>query len=423
MRLGDEMLAWAKSLWPLPRSLTGHGTVETLKYLKGINPDLRVKFRKTGDAVFDWIVPDEWNIYDAYLVHENGEKFADFKVNNLHVVGYSEAINERINLNELQARIHTHDLHPDRVPYVTSYYSSTWGFCMSENQKKKMPNGEYLAYINAKKEPGRMHYADLVIKGKSENEVFFSTYICHPSMANNELSGPVVASALARHIRQNFPDPQYTYRFVFAPETIGALAYLDENISHLRKTVICGFNLSCVGDERCFSHIQSRTGKTLADSALSSALIGKQVVKTYSYLDRGSDERQYGAPLVDLPFCGFCRSKYGEYPEYHTDADNFDIVTADGLHGSFELMANIIRAFEFGLHPKSKVIGEPQLGKRGLSPTLSKIGSRNNLKTMMNCIAYADGQNTIFDICNIAQASLAEVLEKMEVLRSHEIIE
>ena len=213
------------------------------------------------------------------------------------------------------------------------------------------------------------------------------------------------------------------HRFVFAPETIGALAYLDENISHLRKTVICGFNLSCVGDERCFSHIQSRTGKTLADAALSSALIGKQGVKTYSYLERGSDERQYGAPLVDLPFCGFCRSKYGEYPEYHTDADNFDIVTADGLHGSFELMANIIRAFEFGLHPKSKVIGEPQLGKRGLSPTLSKIGSRNNLKTMMNCIAYADGQNTIFDICNIAQASLAEVLEKMEVLRSHEIIE
>ena len=141
-------------------------------------------------------------------------------------------------------------------------------------------------------------------------------------------------------------------------------------------------------------------------------MIGKQVVKTYSYLERGSDERQYGAPLVDLPFCGFSRSKYGEYPEYHTDADNFDLVTADGLQGSFEVMANIIRAFEFGLNPKTGIIGEPQLGKRGLYPTLSKIGSRDNLKTMMNCIAYADGENTIFDICNIARANLGEVIEK-----------
>ena len=151
-----------------------------------------------------------------------------------------------------------------------------------------------------------------------------------------------------------FPNPQYTYRFVFAPETIGALAYLDKNIRHLKNNVVCGFNLSCVGDERGFSHIASRTGKTLADLALISALIGKQIVKTYSYLERGSDERQYGAPLVDLPFCGFSRSKYGEYPEYHTDADNFDLVTADGLQGSFEVMANIIRAFEFGLNPKTE---------------------------------------------------------------------
>jgi len=154
-----------------------------------------------------------------------------------------------------------------------------------------------------------------------------------------------------------------------------------------------------------------------------STLIGKQNVKTYSYLERGSDERQYGAPLVDLPFCGFSRSKYGEFPEYHTDADNFDLVTAEGLHGSFEVMANIIRAFELGLYPKTKIIGEPQLGKRGLYPTLSKVGSRSSLKTMMNCIAYADGQNTIFDVCNIAQANLGEVLDEMEILRSHEIVD
>ena len=362
-------------------------------------------------------------IFDAYLLHEDGEKFADFKVNNLHVVGYSEPINERLNLDDFETRIHTDDMHNERIPYVTSYYSPTWGFCMSENQKKKMPDGEYLVYINAEKKRVKMHYADLVIKGKSKKEVFFSTYVCHPSMANNELSGPVVASALAQYIRQNFPDPQYTYRFVFAPETIGALAYLDENIGHLKNNVVCGFNLSCVGDERCFSHIESRTGKTLADLALSSALIGKQIVKKYSYLERGSDERQYGAPLVDLPFCGFSRSKYGEYPEYHTDADNFDLVTADGLYGSFEILANIIRAFEFGLRPKTKVIGEPHLVKRGLSPTLSKSGSRDNLMTMMDCLAYADGQNTIFHICNIVKANLGEVLEKMDVLRSHEIIE
>ena len=170
MNPGNEMLEWAKALWKLPRSLTGYGTVETLNYLKVINPDLRIKARTTGEVVFDWTIPDEWNIYDAYLLHEDGEKFADFKVNNLHVVGYSEPINERLNLDDFETRIHTDDMHNERIPYVTSYYSPTWGFCMSENQKKKMPDGEYLVYINAEKKRGKMHYADLVIKGKSKKK-------------------------------------------------------------------------------------------------------------------------------------------------------------------------------------------------------------------------------------------------------------
>ena len=219
---------------------------------------------------------------------------------------------------------------------------------MSEKDKRSLPKGKYHVVIDAKKGPGSLELADLKINGKSSNEIFFSTNVCHPSLANNELSGLVISTALIQYVKEKYPNSKYTYRFVFVPETIGSITYLSKHLDELQENVICGFNLSCVGDERAYSHIHSRMGDNLADNALQAALIGLDNVVTYSFLERGSDERQYCSPGVDLPICGFSRTKYGKYPEYHTSADNFDVVTEEGLNGSIEVMSSIIDAFEIG---------------------------------------------------------------------------
>ena len=417
---GKQMIQWMKDMWLYPRSLTGYGTRKTLEYLKDINPELNIHSFKSGLKVFDWEIPDEWNIYDAYIEHESGQKFAEFSKNNLHILGYSNACNMEVTLSELLPHIYTQPDQPDVIPYVTSYYEDRWGFCMSENDKQKLPDGKYRVIIDATKGAGSLELADLIINGQSNKEIFFSTYVCHPSMANNELSGPVLASALIQYIKTEYPNPQHTYRFVFAPETIGSIIYLSEHIQPLKENVICGFNLSCVGDERAYSYIESRMGNTLADSALQAAMIDLDNVKKYSFLDRGSDERQYCSPGVDLPFCGFCRTKYGEFPEYHTSADNFDVVTSEGLEGSFNVMKSIIDAFEVRLFPKVSAFCEPQLGKYDLYPTLSKKKSSESLR--MNVIAYSDGKHSIFEIANKVNKSLDLVTSEISLLINNKII-
>jgi aminopeptidase-like protein len=318
--------------------------------------------------------------------------------------------------------IYTNPDQPDVIPYVTSYYKDRWGFCMSENDKKNLPDGIYHVLIDSKKSSGTMELADMVIKGKNDNEVFFSTYVCHPSMANNELSGPVLSTALIQYIKLEYPDNKYTYRFVFVPETIGSITYLSEHLDHLKEKVVCGFNLSCVGDDRAYSHIQSRLGRNLADQALQASLIDLDNVIRYSFLERGSDERQYCAPGVDLPICGFSRSKYGEYPEYHTSADNFDVVTESGLNGSFDVMKSIIDSFELGLFPKNNIKCEPQLGKRNLYPTISQKGTNSDLNTRMDFLAYTDGNHSLFDISIIIKKNLGLVVSEAILLKNNNLI-
>jgi aminopeptidase-like protein len=419
---GKTMIGWMKDLWDFPRSLTGHGTRKTLEYIKGITSDLNIHSFKSGTKVFDWEIPDEWNIYDAYIEHESGKRFAEFSKNNLHILGYSMPCDMKISLSELLPHIYTQSDQPDVVPYVTSYYNDRWGFCMSENDKKTLPDGMYHVMIDSKKSVGTMELADIVIKGKNDNEVFFSTYVCHPSMANNELSGPVLSTALIQYIKLKYPDNKYTYRFVFVPETIGSIAYLSEHLVHLKEKVVCGFNLSCVGDNRAYSHVQSRLGQNLADQALQASLIGLDNVLTYSFLERGSDERQYCAPGVDLPICGFSRSKYGEYPEYHTSADNFDVVTESGLNGSFDVMKSIIDSFELGLIPKNNIKCEPQLGKRNLYPTISQKGANPDLNTRMDFLAYTDGNHSLFDISIIIKKNLGLVVSEAIILKNNNLI-
>lgn len=416
------MIKWAKDLYPICRSLTGQGTRETLSYFQKLNPTLTMQTFQTGQDVFDWTIPKEWKITDAYIEHESGQRFAEFSKHNLHVLGYSAPINGSFSREELMPYVYTQEDQPDWIPYVTSYYKERWGFCMSHNERESMPEGQYKVVIDSQLFDGELNLADAVIKGKVDDEIFFSSYVCHPSMANNELSGPVLLSALMKYVTEEIKSPKYSYRFVLLPETIGSIAYLSKNWQEMKKKTLAGFNLSCVGDERSYSHVQSPNGDTLADEALSSALIGLENVETYSFLTRGSDERQYCAPGIRLPMCGFCRTKYGVYPEYHTSADDFSVVTQKGLNGSFEVMKNIIDAFECGMHPRANVLCEPQLGKRNLYPTISQKGGHNPVKTRMDFLTYADGKTSVFEIARIINKPLNLILDEVRLLSQHGLV-
>ena len=414
------MIKWAKDLFPICRSITGDGTRKTLSYFTKLNPELkRIKF-KTGKKVFDWIIPEEWNIRDAYIQHQSGKKFAEFKKNNLHIVGYSQPIKTTISKKNLLNYIYTQKDQPNSIPYVTSYYKKNWGFCLSENKKKKLPNGNYKVFIDSDFKKGNLELSHAIFKGTSRKEIFFSSYICHPSMANNELSGPVLLNAAMLYLKSKYKKRRYTYRFVLLPETIGSIAYLSKFKTAMKKNILCGFNITCVGDERSYSYISSPKGNTLADDALTAALLKLPNVKKYSFLDRGSDERQYCSPRINLPLCGFSRSK--QYPEYHTDKDNFNVVTQKGLEGSLDVVKRIIDSFELGIYPKTLTFGEPSLSKRGLYPTISQKGRHGSIRLRMNLIAYSDGKTNIFKIANLLNEPINKVYEEYKILKSKKVL-
>ena len=377
----------------------------------------------SGTQVFDWSVPKEWNIRDAWIKDSKGNKILDFKDNNLHVVGYSLPVNKKVNLEELKTIIYTQPEQPDAIPYVTSYYKERYGFCMTQNQKNNLKEDNYHIFIDSELKDGSLTYGEIIIPGDSNKEVFLSTYVCHPSMANNELSGPAVVIYLAKWLK-SLPIRRYTYRIIFIPETIGSITYLSQNLEHLKKRVIAGFNISCVGDNRTFSYVASRYGNTLADKVAKNVLrFYYPEYKEYSFLKRGSDERQYNAPGVDLPVCAICRSKYGEYPEYHTSKDNLDFISPEGLAGSFDVYKQCIIALENNYKYKVKVLCEPQLGKRGLYPTISQKGSSKVVKTMTDFIAYADGNNDLIDIGNIIDVPVEELVPIIKNLIDNDLIE
>ncbi len=418
---GKLMLKWAKTLFPICRSLTGKGTQTTLRFFKKINNEFKLIKFKSGTKVFDWKIPLEWNIRNAYIQHTNKKKFAEFKKNNLHVVGYSTPVNKIISKKELIKNIYTQKNQPNAIPYVTSYYKKRWGFCMTDNMKKKLPDGKYRVLIDSDLKKGFLELMEATLRGNSKKEIFFSSYVCHPSMANNELSGPVLLNAILKYVKEKYPKRKFGYRFVLLPETIGPIAYLSRFKSQLKKNVICGFNLTCVGDERAYTMIETPNGNTLADRALISSLKNKKNFKKYSFLDRASDERQYCSPLINLPVCCFSKSK--NYPEYHTNLDNFNVVTEKGLQQSFNVFKDIIDAFEIDLYPKTKINCEPNLGSRNLYPTLSQKGIYDNeIKNRMNLIAYASGQNDIFKISNLLNQSLDETCKELKILKSKNIL-
>lgn len=421
---GTEMYEFVKRIFPICRSITGNGVRETLKIMQEYAPDIKVYEVPSCTQVFDWTVPSEWNIEDAYVENEAGERVIDFKETNLSVVGYSLPMDEILSLEELKKIVFVEESQPEVIPYVTSYYRERSAFCTSKNRLEALPEGKYHAVIKSNLNPqGSLTYGEALIQGESDKEILISTYLCHPSMANNECSGPAVSIFLQKYLK-SLPKLKYTYRFIYIPETIGSITYLSRNYETLKKNVVAGINLSCVGDNNDYSFVQTRYGNTLTDKMLHNLLsFHYPEYKTYSFLERGSDERQFCAPGIDLPVCSFCRTKYGKYAEYHTSADNLTYISPEGLDGALELLTKFVQAMEHNAKYRVKCLCEPQLGKRGLYPTVSKKGSYDAVKALTDFIAYADGTNDLVEISNIIHQPVDVLIPIAEKLLANDLIE
>jgi aminopeptidase-like protein len=421
--IGNEIHALAQRLWKINRSITGEGVRKTLAELKNIIPSLQVHFVPSGTSVFDWIIPKEWKVNDAYIVAPNGKKICDFSENNLHLLGYSIPFNGKVSLTELKEHLYTLPEQPSAIPYITSYYEERWGFCLTHEQLESLVDGEYEVFIDSELFDGELNYGEILIKGHSEEEIFLSTYICHPSMANNELSGPTVVTYLAKWLAEN-EKPRYSYRVIFIPETIGSITYLSLNYKQMQERVIAGFNVSCVGDDRAYSYVPSRDGETISDQIALHVLkwIDPSFVK-YTWFDRGSDERQYCAPGIDLPIASIIRTKYGMYPEYHTSLDDLEtVVTPKGLDGGYWAIRRAIEALERNKNYSMSVLGEPQMGKRGLYPTISTKTSANEVKLMMDFISLCDGRTSLLQIADRLNVPIWDLYEFCDKLEEHRLL-
>jgi aminopeptidase-like protein len=420
--IGDDIHQLAKRLWPIPRSLTGDGVRHTLAILRELLPQLQLHEVPTGTACFDWQVPQEWNIRRAWIMTPQGEKICQFSDNNLHVLGYSIPVERDIELAELQEHLFSLPDLPDAIPYVTSYYRRSWGFCITERQRSQLTEGTYRVVIDSTLEDGHMSYADLLIPGESDEEILLSTYVCHPAMANNELSGPCVTIYLAKWLL-SLPKRQKSYRLVFIPETIGSIYYISRHLDHLKRHVKAGYIVNCIGDERCYSFMPSRAGDSISDRVGRGVLAGIDPdYKSYSFLERGSDERQYCYPGVDLPIASLMRSKYAEYPEYHTSLDDLSFVTPRGLQGGFDLFRECLNILDSNRTLNNTTLCEPQLGKRGLYSNTSTRDIGLSALDIVNVLAYCDGKTDLFQVSQLIKLPYWKVDRMARDLEAHQLL-
>tara|TARA_A100001015_G_scaffold314299_1_gene423441 strand:- start:6217 stop:7509 length:1293 start_codon:yes stop_codon:yes gene_type:complete len=419
-----------KILFPINRSITGSGIVKSLNILKRIHPDLKINYFKSNTKVFDWTVPEEWNVKEAYVQDTNKKRIIDFKKNNLHLVGYSRPIKMKITKKSLLKKIYVSRLYKDAIPYVTSYYKKDWGFCTTRKHKNEI-NKRYgknekfkiLIKSNFKKKNGKMPFGEFILPGKSKQEILISTYICHPSMANNELSGPLLSMMLIEYFKRL--KLQKTLKFIFIPETIGSIAYINRNKNKLNQ-IIGAFNLSCVGDDRNYSCMLSKFENSPSDNALITILKKNKIkYKKYSFNERGSDERQFNWPGIDVPMTSFFRTKYNEFPEYHTSKDTFGkVVTKHGLRGSFKIMKQAISVLLKNRYPVTNVLCEPKMDKRGLYSYISALGK--NLKyqrKLIDFLMYSDGKNDIDLISKKINLNKKITLKLFKILLKQRLID
>ena len=396
---GSTMYDLISELYPICRSITGNGVRQTLKILQQQIP-LEIREVASGTQVFDWTVPQEWNVRDAYVKNSRGEKIIDFQQHNLHLLNYSIPIHQTMSLSELKPHLFSMSDRPDWIPYRTSYYSENWGFCLTHNQLEALPEGEYEVYIDTDLKSGSLTYGEYYLPGQTEEEVLFTCHICHPSLCNDNLSGISLVTSLARQL-QNI-DRRYSYRFLFIPGTIGAITWLSLNQQQTQK-IEHGLVVAGVGDAGQFHYKKSRRANAPIDRIVAYVLEHSgSAYQIDEFIPYGYDERQFCSPGFNLPVGSLTRTPFGQYPEYHTSGDNLDLVKPDKLAQSLKIYLQIVDVIEnnqtyFSTNPYC----EPQLGKRGLYGT---FGGTQDKKTKEMATLWvlnlADGEHSLLDICD-----------------------
>lgn len=419
--LGQQMHQLMEELYPICRSITGNGVRETLRVLQRYIP-LSIYEVPTGTEVFDWTVPKEWNITDAYIKNADGERVVDFKQSNLHVVNYSIPVHKKMSLAELKSHLYTLPEYPDWIPYRTSYYNENWGFCLSHNQFLALEDGEYEVCIDSSLEPGSLTYGEYYIPGQTQDEILISCHTCHPSLCNDNLSGISVAVFLAKQLAE-LPR-RYSYRFLFIPGTIGSITWLclneakTANIKH-------GLVLTLVGDPGKFTYKQSRRGNAdidrVAEYVLKNSGLDYEIGSFFPY---GYDERQYCSPGFNLPVGCFMRSPHATFPEYHSSGDNLDFVQPQQLADSFEKCSMILQILEnnrFYVNQNPKC--EPRLGKRGLYRAVAGQADKQlNEMALLWILNLADGQHSLLDIAERSELSFETVCQAVNALLQTDLL-
>lgn len=421
LSVGERIYALVRELYPICRSITGNGVRQSLALL-GQHIPIDVTEVPTGTKVFDWSVPREWNISDAYIENAAGERVVDFRASNLHVLNYSAPVCKVLPLEELKAHIYTLPGQPDLVPYRTSYYEERWGFCMSQRALDALPQGNYKAVVESTLVDGSLTYGECVLPGESEDEVLFSAHICHPSLANDNCSGLAVLTMLAAELAQR--PRRYTYRFIFAPGTIGAITWLARN-EHRVDRIKHGLVVSCLGDGGGPMYKRSRRGDAMIDRALVHVVQhSSPAARIREFVPYGYDERQYCSPGFNLPVGLLQRSEYGTFPEYHTSADNLHFVAPEHLESSFSMLRAAVEILEndrtmINTQPKC----EPALGARGLYATVG--GDKNSAQSSMAMfwvLNFSDGDHSLLEIAERSGLPFSAVLRAAERLEAASLL-
>jgi len=418
---GLAMYELVRELYPICRSITGNGVRQSLEILKRHIP-LDIHEVPTGTPVFDWSVPKEWNITDAYIKDSTGRRIVDFQTNNLHVLNYSTPVHTHMPLAALRERLFTSPEHPDWIPYRTSYYAETWGFCLSHRHLQKLADGEYEVRIESSLDDGSLTYGEYYIPGDLSDEVLISCHTCHPSLCNDNLSGIALATFLAQFLASQ--RRRYSYRFLFIPGTIGSITWLSRN-EHRVPQIRHGLVLAGVGDDGPFTYKRSRRGDTEIDRAFAHVLAHlERPIRLLDFSPYGYDERQFCSPAFNLPVGCFMRTPYAEYPQYHTSADNLDLVSPASLGASFEVASSVLRLLEHNLtylntNPKC----EPQLGRRGLYRSVAGQADKRNAEfPMLWVLNLSDGHHSLLDIADRGRIPFERIQAAAQVLLEHGLL-
>ena len=419
--VGEDIFSLAAELYPICRSITGDGVRQTLRHL-GRHIDLAVREVPSGTRVFDWTVPREWNIRDAFVKNAEGKRVIDFRRSNLHVLNYSSAVQAKLPLDELKEHIFTLPDQPDVIPYRTSYYAERWGFCMAHNQLLELPDGIYEVSIDSSLEEGQLTYGEYLHPGESADEFLLSAHICHPSLANDNCSGLALLTYLAKRLKGR--KTRFSYRFLFSPGTIGAITWLALNERNLGR-IKHGLVISGVGDGGGPTYKKSCGGEAIIDRVMAHVLRhaapGAAVLDFTPY---GYDERQYCSPGFDLPVGSFQRSQYGTFPEYHTSADDLSFIRPAHLAESFDMISAALDIVEGDYLPKSAMSKcEPQLGRRGLYSSVGgdKEAPSQNM-ALLWVLNFADGKHSLLDIANRAQMPFGVIADAARRLREEGLL-